>query len=82
MNRRQKRNLLKKNLRESARKKSAITYSRESTSAEQNTDCKPCRYFEICMERRGRCRDFEDYEAIKQKVRVEIENLRKGTDVV
>lgn len=81
MNRRQKRNLQKKNLRGFARKKRCITSERELLT-ESNTECEPCRYFEICMERRGKCRDFVDYEAVKQKVREEIENLRKGTAFV
>lgn len=58
--------------------KKPTTTSEKELLTESNTDCKPCRYFDICMERRGRCKDFADYEAIKQKVREEIENINRG----
>ena len=37
--------------------------------------CPRCKHYQICMEQRGACKEFIDYEAIKKKVRDEIEGL-------
>lgn len=41
-------------------------------------DCPRCKYFSQCMEQRGRCREFIDYEEIKEMVKNEIEGLNNS----
>ena len=44
--------------------------------------CATCTHYDVCMERRGRCKDYQTYEDIKEKVRKEIEELRKNNKVI
>ena len=39
--------------------------------------CRPCLYYPICMERRGRCTEYKDLEGVKREI--EMLNKEAGT---
>lgn len=41
-------------------------------------ECNACDYMPVCMERRGRCTNFTNYETVKRKVSDEIERLNEA----
>lgn len=76
MNRRQKKSLQKKLLRQSLKRKTDTTLSRELST--EFGECNACDYMQVCMERRGRCTNFTNYEVVKRKVSDEIEKLNRA----
>jgi len=76
MNRRQRRNQQKKEIRKSQKAIKDLLYGKKQT--QYTADCLACAHFEECMERRGKCRSYYNYADVKRKVAEEIENLRKG----
>ena len=41
-------------------------------------ECPRCKHYDTCIEQRGICRDYIDYETIKEKVRDEISALNES----
>ena len=76
MNRRQKKISQKKKLRESLKRKTDTILSKGLLT--EFGECNACDYMQVCMERRGRCTNFTNYETVKRKVSDEIERLNKA----